>query len=47
MRVKKEDINEVLDKAIEFYASKEDYDLCQIVKNLKQFLVDGLNFIEC
>ena len=36
VRVKKEDINEVLDKAIEFYASKEDYDLCQIVKNLKQ-----------
>jgi hypothetical protein len=34
--IKKQDINEVLDKAIEFYASKEDYDLCQIVKNLKQ-----------
>lgn len=36
VRVKKEDINEVLDKAIEFYANNEDYDLCQIVKNLKQ-----------
>ena len=33
--LKKEDINSVLDKAIEFYAEKEDYDLCQIVKNLK------------
>jgi hypothetical protein len=36
VRVKKEDINDVLDKAIEFYANNEDYDLCQIVKNLKQ-----------
>ena len=36
VRVKKEDINEVLDKAIDFYANNEDYDLCQIVKNLKQ-----------
>ena len=36
VRVKKEDINGVLDKAIEFYANNEDYDLCQIVKNLKQ-----------
>lgn len=34
--VKKENINFVLDKAIEFYADKEDYDLCQIIKNLKQ-----------
>jgi hypothetical protein len=34
--IKKQDINEVLDRAIDFYASKEDYDLCQIVKNLKQ-----------
>lgn len=34
--VKKENINSVLDKAIEFYADKEDYDLCQIIKNLKQ-----------
>jgi hypothetical protein len=33
--IKKEDINSVLDKAINFYAEKEDYDLCQIVKNLK------------
>jgi len=33
--IKKEDINSVLDKAIDFYAEKEDYDLCQIVKNLK------------
>jgi len=34
--VKKENINFVLDKAIEFYADKEDYDLCQIIKSLKQ-----------
>jgi hypothetical protein len=34
--IKTQDINEVLDRAIDFYASKEDYDLCQIVKNLKQ-----------
>lgn len=34
--INKEDINSVLDKAIDFYAEKEDYDLCQIVKNLKQ-----------
>jgi hypothetical protein len=34
--IKKENINFVLDKAIEFYADKEDYDLCQIIKNLKQ-----------
>lgn len=34
--IEKKDINEVLDKAIEFYADKEDYDLCQLIKNLKQ-----------
>ncbi len=34
--IKKENINEVLDRAIDFYADKEDYDLCQIIKSLKQ-----------
>jgi len=34
--INKQDINSVLDRAIDFYAEKEDYDLCQIVKNLKQ-----------
>jgi hypothetical protein len=34
--IERKNINEVLDKAIEFYATKEDYDLCQLIKNLKQ-----------
>ena len=35
VKIKKTDINSVLDKAIEFYAKSEDYDLCQMIKNLK------------
>lgn len=34
--IKKTELNTVLDKAIDFYAGKEDYDLCQLIKNLKQ-----------
>jgi hypothetical protein len=33
---KKEHFNSLLDKAIEFYADKEDYDICQIIKKIKQ-----------